>query len=108
MDIEDIFKRFGVKNIGEQKSYNWETVLQKIKEFNEKQNKPVTVGLVHKLFAPDVPYRNMVRQWMERCVNRGLLVRYPPVKPGVIPKRVYYVHIDIYNRLLEESKTKRK
>jgi len=86
--------------------YDWDAILQKIKEYNEKERKPVTVGFVVKHFASEVKYRNEVRQWMERCVQRGLLVRFPPVQPGVTPKRVYYVHIDVYNAYKNKQKPK--
>jgi len=84
--------------------YDWDTVLAKIKEFNIQKRKPVTVGVVHELFAKDVKYRNEVRQWMERCVDRGILIRYPPRTPGAAaPKRVLYVHVDAYNELVKKK-----
>jgi len=83
--------------------YDWDKILAWIKEYNRTKKAPVTVGLVAKHF-PEVKYRNEIRQWMERAVQRGLLVRYPPAKPGVTPKRVFYVHIDVYNEYLKKSK----
>ena len=95
----------GIEGVeGTSREYAWDTVLASIKEYNEQKKLPVTVSLVHKHFAKDVLYRNEVRQWMERCVNRGLLIRWPPAQAGVTPKRVFYVHIDVYNALLEAKK----
>jgi len=84
--------------------YDWDEVLAQIKDFNTTAKKPVTVGIVVKQFAKHVKYPNEVRQWMERCVQRGLLVRFPPAQVGVIPKKVFYVHIDVYNEYVNKLK----
>ena len=101
-ELEEFFKSFKVQT-SRKTTYNWAEIEQKIKAFNEKHG-PITVGQVHQLFAKDVPYRNEVRSWMERAVNRGILVRWPPRQVGVQYKRVFYVHIDVYNKYLENKR----
>ena len=105
-DVEQFLQVFNVNKdvVATTNVYDWDAVLAKIKEFNLQKRQPVTVGMVHQLFAKDVKYRNEVRQWMERCVDRGLLIRYPPRTPGApAPKRVLYVHIDAYNELVKNK-----
>jgi len=102
---EELLSSDDIKSVG---VYDWDTVLAKIKEYNETKKAPVTVGIVANLFAKEVKYRNEVRQWMERCVERGLLVRWPPHQRGVQPRRVFYLHVDVYEALKRQRKQRKQ
>ena len=95
VSVED-FLKMEEQGPAERSKYDWSKLNELING-----SKPFTVADCEKLM-PEVPYRNQIRNYLERLVRQGKLKRTPKGHP-----RTYYLNIEVYRKYLA-SKQKAK